>query len=165
MNHWVIFLATLGPIGKNLPAPGTMGSLAGVLVYAFLVLGIGWSPTSMAIGCLPLIIFGIPLCTRAEILLERNDPGEVIWDEFCVIPIVYLPLSELWREPVTYETWLWLMVGFALFRVFDVTKPSIIRSAQKLSGGWGVMIDDLLAAIASATVLWISRTFSLSFLT
>ena len=54
-------------------------------------------------------------------------------------------------------------MGFALFRFFDITKPWIIRSAQKLPGGLGVMIDDLLAAIATAVTLWIAKTFSLSF--
>jgi phosphatidylglycerophosphatase A len=56
-----------------------------------------------------------------------------------------------------------LVMGFALFRFFDITKPWIIRSAQKLPGGLGVMIDDLLAAIAAAVTLWIAKTFSLSF--
>lgn len=56
-------------------------------------------------------------------------------------------------------------MGLALFRFFDISKPSIIRSAQKLPGGLGVMIDDLLAAIAAGLILWGTRTFSLSFLT
>jgi phosphatidylglycerophosphatase A len=57
----------------------------------------------------------------------------------------------------------WIAAGFILFRFFDISKPWIIRSVQKLPRGWGVMMDDLLAAGASALVLWGAKTFSLSF--
>ena len=67
-----------------------------------------------------------------------------------MIPFVYFPLSDVWNAPLTNETFIWLAFGLALFRFFDISKPSIIRSAQKLPGGLGVMIDDLLAAIAAA---------------
>ena len=83
---------------------------------------------------------------------------------FLVIPFIFLPLFDLWMIPPTKETFFWLAFGFALFRLFDVTKPWIIHSAQKLPRGFGVMVDDLLAAIAAALVLWGARTFSLSFL-
>ena len=164
MNRIVLFLATLGPVGTKLPAPGTMGSLVGLLVYVFMTLVLGWSAHLIALSFLPLFVIGIPLCSRAEILLDRNDPGEIIWDEFTVIPFVFLPLFDLWMIPPTKETFFWLAFGFVLFRLFDVTKPWIIHSAQKLPRGFGVMVDDLLAAIAAALVLWGARTFSLSFL-
>ena len=163
MNRVVLFFATLGPIGKNLPAPGTMGSLAGTIFFMILTLLMGWPVHQIAIGFIPLFLIGIPLCTRAEILLDRNDPGEVIWDEFCVIPFVFLPLVNLLQQPVSRETFFWIASGFILFRFFDVVKPWIIRSVQKLPRGWGVMIDDLLAAGAAALVLWALKTFSLSF--
>jgi phosphatidylglycerophosphatase A len=164
MNRVILFLATLGPVGTKLPAPGTMGSLAGLFIYVFMTLFLGWSALLVALSFLPLFLLGIPLCSRAEILLDRSDPGEVIWDEFTVIPIVFLPLFDLWEIPPTKETLFWILFGFALFRFFDVTKPWIIHHAQRLPRGWGVMIDDLLAAIAAGLVLWVSRTFSLSFL-
>jgi phosphatidylglycerophosphatase A len=163
MNRFVLFFATLGPIGKKLPAPGTMGSLAGTIFFMTLTLLMGCPVQLIAIGFIPLFLIGIPLCTRAEILLDRNDPGEVIWDEFCVIPFVFLPLANLLQQPVTKETFIWIAIGFILFRFFDVAKPWVIRSVQKLPRGWGVMIDDLLAAGASALVLWAFKTFSLSF--
>ena len=163
MNSVVLFFATLGPIGKNLPAPGTMGSLVGTIFFMILTLLMGWPVHLIAIGFIPLFLIGIPLCTRAEILLDRNDPGEVIWDEFCVIPFVYLPLANLLQQPVSKETFFWIGVGFILFRFFDVAKPWVIRSVQKFPRGLGVMIDDLLAAGAAALVLWALKTFSLSF--
>ena len=163
MNKIVLFFATLGPIGTKLPAPGTMGSIIGTLVFAFLTLILEWSAYMVSIGFIPLFILGIPLCSRAEILLDRIDPGEVIWDEFTVIPFIYIPLISIFDQPVTQETIIWLSAGFILFRIFDILKPSIIRSAQKLPRGLGVMFDDLLAAGASALVLWGAKTFSLSF--
>ena len=163
MNQLVLFLSTLGPIGTRLPAPGTMGSIFGTLLYAYLTLGIGYSAELVAIAFVPLFLVGIPLCSRAEILLERNDPGEVIWDEFSVIPFVFLPLSQPLQEPISQESCLWLGIGLILFRIFDILKPSIIRTAQKLPRGLGVTIDDLLAAGVSALVLWCAKTFSLSF--
>ena len=164
MNKIVLFLATLGPIGTKLPAPGTMGSLVGTIAFAFLTLALGFSVIGIALCFTPLFILGIPLCSRAEILLDRNDPGEVIWDEFSVIPYIYLPVSSIFQKPATEEALIWLVIGFLLFRIFDISKPWIIRSAQNLPRGLGVMFDDLLAAFATAFVLWISKTFSLSFL-
>ena len=163
MNRFVLFLATLGPIGSQLPAPGTMGSLAGVILYAALTLFFQWSPVVIALSFLVLFILGIPLCSRAEILLDRNDPGEVIWDEFTVIPFIYLPVHNFLIASSMIQICIWLALGFVLFRFFDIAKPWVIRSAQKLPGGLGVMVDDLLAAIAAAIIIWTTKTFSLSF--
>ncbi|MEK9772388.1 MAG: phosphatidylglycerophosphatase A [Opitutae bacterium] len=164
MNKLVLFLATLGPIGTKLPAPGTMGSLFGTLLFAFFTLVLDWSVPMITIGFIPVFLLGIPLCTRAEILLDQNDPGEVIWDEFSVIPFIFLPLSSVFEKAPTQETFIWLTVGFVLFRFFDVVKPWIIRSAQTLPRGLGIMVDDLLAALATSLILWGAQTFSLSFL-
>ena len=68
-----------------------MGSLVGTIFFMILTLLMGWSVHLIAIGFIPLFLIGIPLCTRAKILLDRNDPGEVIWDEFCVIPFFFFP--------------------------------------------------------------------------
>ena len=164
MNKIVVFVATLGPIGTKLPAPGTMGSLAGTILFAILTLGLGFSVFGIALFFIPLFLLGIPICSRAEILLDRNDPREVIWDEFTVIPYVYLPVSSIFEKPATAEAIIWLALGFLLFRIFDISKPWIIHNAQNLPMGFGVMFDDLLASFASALSLWLAKTFSLSFL-
>ncbi len=164
MNKLILFFATLGPVGTKLPAPGTMGSVCGTIFFVFLTMGLSLSPHLIALCSIPLFILGIPLCSRAEILLDRNDPGEVIWDEFCVIPFIFIPIPEVFENPPTMETYIWIAVGFILFRIFDISKPLMIRTAQKLPRGLGVMIDDLLAAAVSALVLWAAKTFSLSFL-
>ena len=114
-------------------------------------------------GLRALIPAWCPLCRRAEILLDRKDPKEVIWDEFIVIPFIFWPIAAEITEPLTQSTFIWIGAGFLLFRFFDISKPLIIHHSQRLPGGWGVMVDDLLAALASSVILWLAKTFSLSF--
>jgi phosphatidylglycerophosphatase A len=112
------FLATLGPIGKKCPAPGTFGSFAGVLA----VLLLSWSTQLplLTIGLLfiPLILVGIPICTEAEKSIGRSDPGEVIWDEFASIPLVYVGLPASISLVNPREMLVWLVVGFIYFPHF-----------------------------------------------
>lgn len=161
---WLIKnLATLGPIGKKLPAPGTAGSIIGVLCFSLIF----WSSIMPHFGImllfLILFLLGIPLCTRAEILLGKVDPSEVIWDEFAAIPFVYVFCLEELNAYSLNDSLQLLILGFILFRIFDIGKPLGIRSIQRLPGGLGVMIDDLVAALASAGVLYLIKTFPLSF--
>ena len=157
------FLATLGPIGKKCPAPGTFGSFAGVLA----VLLLSWSTQLplLTIGLLfiPLILIGIPICTKAEKSIGRSDPGEVIWDEFASIPLVYLGLPGSISLVNPREMLVWLVVGFIYFRIFDIIKPLGIKRIQHIGKGLGVMIDDVLAAVYAAGLLHLTFTFSLSF--
>ena len=157
------FLATLGPIGKKCPAPGTFGSFAGVLA----VLLLSWSTQLplLNIGLLfiPLILVGIPICTEAEKSIGRSDPGEVIWDEFASIPLVYVGLPASISLVNPKEMLVWLVVGFIYFRIFDIIKPLGIKRIQHIGKGLGVMIDDVLAAVYAAGLLHLTFTFSLSF--
>jgi phosphatidylglycerophosphatase A len=157
------FLATLGPIGKKCPAPGTFGSFAGVLA----VLLLSWSTQLplLTIGLLfiPLILVGIPICTEAEKSIGRSDPGEVIWDEFASIPLVYIGLPASISLVNPREMLVWLFVGFIYFRIFDIIKPLGIKRIQHIGKGLGVMIDDVLAAVYAAGLLHLTFTFSLSF--
>jgi phosphatidylglycerophosphatase A len=157
------FLATLGPIGKKCPAPGTFGSFAGVLA----VLLLSWSTQLplLTIGLLfiPLILVGIPICTEAEKSIGRSDPGEVIWDEFASIPLVYVGLPASISLVNPREMLVWLVVGFIYFRIFDIIKPLGIKRIQHIGKGLGVMIDDVLAAVYAAGLLHLTFTFSLSF--
>jgi phosphatidylglycerophosphatase A len=157
------FLATLGPIGKKCPAPGTFGSFAGVLA----VLLLSWSTQLplLTIGLLfiPLILVGIPICTEAEKSIGRSDPGEVIWDEFASIPLVYVGLPASISLVNPREMLVWLVVGFIYFRIFDIIKPLGIKRIQHIGKGLGVMIDDVLAAVYASGLLHLTFTFSLSF--
>ena len=147
-------------IGRIPFAPGTFGSLVGVLWFALLLV-----PGSLglyAIGTLLGLAASVKYCGEAERILSESDPGSVVLDEIAVLPICFLPwvLLELWRSnsmpPVEvffsgHGLWMTVAICF-LFRVFDIWKPWPVRQSQSLPGGWGVTADDILAAIYVAVL-------------
>ena len=137
-THVVLNLARLGPIGPRLPAPGTWGSVAGMLYFTVFFYPLGAVATVLlsTIAC----YLAVALCGEAEFRLARKDPGEVILDEFVVMP-----------------QWVIFVTGFALFRFFDILKPLGIRRLQDLPGGWGVVVDDVAAALASCAVMHLAK--------
>ena len=146
----VLAFARLGPLGRNLPAPGTWGSLAGLLYFTVFFAAPGLSPFGLLLLNLVGIYVAVALCGEAEVRLGRRDPGEVILDEFVAMPLCFLgwlPLTEIWPR------WIVLLGGFLLFRLYDILKPFGIRRLQDLPGGWGVVIDDLAAALAACVTL------------
>jgi phosphatidylglycerophosphatase A len=155
---FVLNAATLGPVGRRLPAPGTWGSVAGLLYFTAVFALSGW------FSCLVLglggIYLAVALCGEAEFRLGRTDPGEVILDEFVAMPLCFIG----WRWMAeALPPWAVFLSGFALFRFFDIVKPLGIRRLQRLPGGWGVVVDDLAAALASCVVLhlvcfWLRRS-------
>ena len=159
----ILFLATLGPIGQKCPAPGTFGSLAGVLLLSILFFTTNLSFLQIGLVFIPLILLGIPLCSQAEEITGKSDPGEIIWDEFTSIPLVFLGLPNSIERENTLEITFWLILGFVLFRIFDIIKPLGIKKIQHIGRGLGVMIDDVLAALYSAIALHLIFTFALSF--
>jgi phosphatidylglycerophosphatase A len=90
------------------------------------------------------------ICAAAERGLGRADPGEVIIDEVVAMPLCFLGWSRLESAATP---WVLFAVGFALFRLFDITKPFGIAQLQRLPGGWGVMADDLAATLAACASL------------
>lgn len=144
----VVGAATLGPMGRWGRAPGTNGSLAGLLFFATVL------PRFEAIALVALTIvlgwLAVGLCGEAERRLASKDPGFVILDEFVAMPLCFLGWQEL---AVIVPGWTLLLGGFALFRLFDIWKPLGIRKLQELPGGWGVVADDLAAAALSCVVL------------
>ncbi len=144
----VLAFATLGPIGRIRRAPGTWGSLAGLFYFTvfFYPLGIFGTLVFSAIGA----YFAIAMCGEAEFRLGRRDPGMIVLDEFVAIPLCFLG----WREllPIA-PPWVIFLLGFGLFRFFDVLKPLGIGRLQNLPDGWGVVADDLAAALAACATL------------
>lgn len=135
-------LATGFGAGFSPVLPGTLGTLWG-LPLAWLVLQIPSIELQVA-ACMLLCFAAIPLCETAEKQLGRGkDPGCIVADEYCSLPIVYLGL------PLTGWT---LLSGFVLHRIFDITKPPPIRRLQHLRGGVGIVIDDVLAALLALGV-------------
>jgi phosphatidylglycerophosphatase A len=93
------------------------------------------------------VALSIPICGRCERILGVRDPAAVNLDEFVAMPLCFWPVQHL-CAPVS--PWLLLAFGFLLFRLFDVWKPFGIAAVQRLPGGWGIVLDDLLAAIFAA---------------
>jgi phosphatidylglycerophosphatase A len=126
-------------------APGTFGTLAAALIY--LLLPSAWFapacpwPVPIALG--GLFLFGVAVSTMAEKKLSPDDPRIVI-DEFVGFYIAVLLLPK---------TLMVALYGFVLFRVFDIAKPFPINRSQRLPGGWGVMVDDLIAGIYANLII------------
>lgn len=139
-------------------APGTWGSVLGLGWFALLLL-----PQNIWIfllGQIGSFILSIWVCGKAEKILGQSDPGSVVLDEIVAIPLCFtLPILLSGNNLLGINhffgahTW-WLgILGFALFRLFDIWKPWPIYQSQRLSGGLGVTIDDLLAGVWSSCVL------------
>lgn len=144
-----IHLAAFG-FGSGAPrrAPGTWGTLAALLPY-------------LALRELPLLsylavigvafVLGIYLCHKTSQDLGVHDHGGIVWDEFVGLWITLILVPPGWG---------WLLAGFVLFRFFDILKPWPIRWADKrVSGGFGIMLDDVLAGIYALVLLQLAAHF------
>jgi phosphatidylglycerophosphatase A len=151
----VVGIATLGPLGSRLPAPGTWGALAGLLYFAVFFRHSRWEVV-FAWSVLGSLL-AVPLTGEASRRLGRTDPGEVNLDEFIVMPLVFLG----WRVGGLghWPEWGSLLAGFGLFRLFDIFKPLGISRLQQLPGGWGVVADDFVAALAACGTLHVAGAF------
>lgn len=125
-------------------APGTFGTVVG-LAIAWLV-GCIASPSVEAAVVLAICVSSISLVNRALPLLGRGkDPGCIVLDEIAAMPIVFFLI------PMT--SWLVVVAGFLLFRVFDISKLPPAKQLERLPGGLGVMADDWAAAVYSHLAL------------
>lgn len=147
MTRLAVFIATVGYSGYFPVAPGTVGSLAGLVAYLLV-----WWSRSMAleIGLIVLLFAaGVWAGTIAERYFGGIDPGPIVIDEVVgmLITLAFIPVGLAGA-----------LIGFVLFRVFDVVKPYPARRLERLHGGLGVMADDAMAAIyANVTlraILW-----------
>lgn len=142
LRHPADFLALGFGSGLVPRAPGTAGTLAAIPLYLLL------QPLALHLY-LPLVavlfLVGIPLCAHTAERLGVHDHPGIVWDE-----IVGYLVTMTFAPP----GWLWIVIGFVLFRLFDILKPWPIKWLdRKVGGGFGIMVDDLLAGIAAAAVL------------
>ncbi len=122
--------------------PGTWGSLMAIPFYLALR---QLSPLSYLLVLAIAIVFGFWICDVTAKDFGESDPGPIVWDE-----MVGMWLA-LWAAP---NGWMWIAGGFILFRVFDIFKPWPIKLAQdKLPGGYGIVVDDLLAGLYTWIIL------------
>lgn len=145
MAHPAGWIATGLGSGLSPVAPGTFGSAAALLPWLLL------REQSLALVVLVIavsFVVGVVASNFVIAKLHISDPGCIVWDEFVGQWIALLPLL-LWPA----KGW-WIVVGFGLFRLFDIAKPWPISWADRnVKGGLGVMLDDALAGVAAALVL------------
>lgn len=140
-TFWRIIASFFG-IGYFPLAPGTLASLAVLLLYKLLLGHLPWP--FLAVMLVLLIAVGTRACHIYAADLGKEDPRSAVIDEAAGQLLVFINLSP---------TWLNLWLAFALFRFFDIVKPFPVSRAEKLAGGWGIMADDVVAAVAAKIVL------------
>lgn len=155
-----MLLLTAFGLGYLTPGPGTWGSLPTVIIVAA-ALALGASRLSIDITLIALLLVFSVICIAwvpwAEQVLGQSDPPRVVADEVAGVALTLLALP--WKTGGAIEVekaWLWnavlLVVGFALFRLFDITKPPPVRLVEQIPGGWGLLLDDLVAAVYALIV-------------
>jgi phosphatidylglycerophosphatase A len=148
VTRLAVFIATVGYCGYFPIAPGTVGSAAGLAVY--LLVWWAQSPVLEVALIVGLFTAGVWAGTIAERYFGGIDPGPIVLDEVVgmLITLAFIPVGLSGA-----------LVGFFLFRVFDVLKPFPARRFESLHGGLGVMADDAMAAIYAnlslRAVLWL----------
>lgn len=145
-----MLLATGFGSGLSPKAPGTAGAVASLLLFLFYT-----QTHSLAyLGlCIVSFLAGIVICDRASDKLGVHDHGGIVWDEF-----VGMWLTMIWI-PITWQT---LLAGFILFRLFDILKPwPISYLDRQVSGGLGIMLDDVVAGVFVNICLKALISFSL----
>jgi len=137
-----VILATLGYAGLFPRIPGTIGSLIGLLLYIAIF---RLNPLLYALDLITLILFAIWVCERAEKVLGEKDSRIIIIDE-----LVGILVTMCWIYPTTKG----IIVGFSIFRLFDILKVPPIRWVERsIPSGYGVVLDDVVAGIYSNIIL------------
>jgi len=123
-------------------APGTFGTLAAIPIY--------WLMQDLPLITYLLItiiafIVGVWICQQSANWLQKEDPSAVVWDEIVGYLVTMIAAPSGWQ---------WMLIGFVLFRLFDIWKPWPISYLDKnLHGGLGIMVDDVVAGVFSFGVL------------
>jgi len=146
-RHPAVFLATGFWAGRMPVAPGTFGALWGLpLAWAISLISSEWI---QALVIVAICAAGVPICTAAARRMGgKKDPGAIVLDEIASLPITFfLVPHEAWRQPLI------VLIGFALHRLFDITKIPPARQLERLPTGLGIMADDWAAGVYSCLVL------------
>jgi phosphatidylglycerophosphatase A len=140
-----IHLLALG-FGSGLSprAPGTVGTLLAVPLIMFIG-SFGWN--ALAIAAALMGVSGVYICGNSAKKMGLHDHPGIVWDEFTGFAIAMLGAPLI--------SWQWLVIGFALFRFFDIVKPWPIREADhSLRGGLGIMLDDMIAGLFAGAIMY-----------
>lgn len=129
-------------------APGTFGTLVAIPLFLLIQpLALPW----YLLIVLAITLFGIWLCGASAKELGLHDPAGIVWDEIAGYLVTMIAAPTGWK---------WIIIGFILFRLFDIWKPWPINIAdKKLEGGLGIMLDDIIAGIYALIVLQLIAYF------
>ncbi len=148
MNRLKLLIVTSGGLGLAPKAPGTFGTLGGVAI-AWLLRDTDPFLAWLIAACVVLYLIGRALAPWAE-ARSGKDPQFYVLDEV----IGYL-VTIAWVAP---PSWVTLIVGFAVFRLFDITKPPPVRRFERIPGGDGILLDDVIAGLYGLAVMAVLRT-------
>ena len=151
---WATLVATFFGIGHLRPGPGTWASAATILLW-WLVghwMAPAWQSGAAALLALAAILIGIPAATRVARASGRKDPQFVVIDE------VAGQLITLIAAPIAWKS---LLLGFILFRAFDIVKPPPVRQLERLPEGVGIVVDDVAAGLYGLAVMQLVLHFGL----
>ncbi len=150
LDNLCLLFSRVGVAGLAPVAPGTWGTLVAAILAPIWFLPL---PLLGRILVLVVIFFlGSLASSRAEELLKCKDPSQVVIDEFLGMWLVLLPFNKI--------TPLQLFLGFVLFRFFDIVKPWPIKASENwMRSGYGVMLDDVVAAVFAMICLFAWRYF------
>jgi phosphatidylglycerophosphatase A len=151
LDRLALAISRVEPFGLSPKAPGTCGSAIAILLapFIFMPCPAGWRLLIL----IALFVLGGLAASRAEQILMEKDPGSVVIDEVLGQWLVCLPFAGLnWGE---------YALAFILFRVFDICKPWPVRASEDwLPGGFGVMLDDVLAGLYAMGILFFVRLWA-----
>ncbi|MCB1909317.1 MAG: phosphatidylglycerophosphatase A [Rhodocyclaceae bacterium] len=141
--HPAHFVACGFGSGLSPKAPGTAGTLAAWVTFPLLATGLGEGPLLILLAL--FFVLGVVVAERTGRALGVSDHGAIVWDEMVPFWLILV---------LTPKSWMWQTAAFALFRFFDIVKPPPVRWAdRRVKGGFGVMLDDLIAAGYTLLVL------------
>ena len=150
LKHPIHFLALGFGSGLAPKAPGTIGTLMAIPLYLLM------QPLNLEYYLFVVVLVfltGIYICDKSASMMGEHDHPGIVWDEFAgyFVTMIAVPFE-----------WIWVLLGFALFRLFDILKPQPIKWLdQHVKGGFGIMVDDLLAGVMALgclhLIIWITE--------
>jgi phosphatidylglycerophosphatase A len=143
-------IATVFYVGYLKPAPGTWGSFA-ALPLAWAILS-AFGPFVFCLSIAAVFALGIWATDKETAGQENHDPSEIVIDEVAGQWVALLPVAfgAVWTQAELLDLWPGWIAAFVLFRLFDITKPSLVGWADKRDDAIGVMLDDIFAGVFAA---------------